>query len=100
MNKETFCKKVAKNGDFYISHVYRYFDAICETILEVMDSGEAITIANFGTFTPVEKKRRKTFLNGVEYTVEPYKYVAFRLSPNMKRNMRRKMEITDGEVEE
>lgn len=100
MNKQQFIKKVAKNGDFYISHVERYFETIFETILEVMDSGEPITIANFGTFTPVEKKERKILFNGVEYTVEPYKYVAFRLSPKMKRNMRRKKTLTDKTVEE
>lgn len=99
MNKKNFIKKVAKNGDYYISHVERYFETICDTILEVMDSGEPITIANFGTFTPIEIKERKKFLNGVEYTIKPYKRVVFRLSPKVKSNLRRK-ELPDGEMEE
>lgn len=84
MNKEELIKKVAKNGDFYASHVRRYLDAICETIIDTLADGETVHLSGFGTFKTTEMKGKECLLNGEKCVIKPYRRTYFKLSPKAK----------------
>ncbi len=87
MNKEKLIRKVAKNGDFYISNTKKYFDVILETILETLAEGEDIKITGFGNFKVVDVEKSETMLHGEKIEVDAHKRVYFKLSGKAKQQL-------------
>lgn len=84
VNKDDLIRKVAKNGGFYNSHVKRYLEVICETILDTLSEGEDIRLSGFGTFSSVVMPEKESVLRGEKYTIPSYRKVYFKASPKAK----------------
>lgn len=90
MTRDQFIRRMAENGDFYISHTERYFKVFLATLAEVLAEGEKVTLKGLGTFNTCQTKDKQLHIGDRDYFSPAHMRVTFKPGEILTRGVNEK----------
>jgi integration host factor subunit alpha len=89
LTKIEIVNSIADQIGFTKNHSFEIVEILLELIKKTLESGDDVTISNFGKFCVKEKRERRgrNPATGKDMILEPRKVVTFRCSRNLKEKL-------------